>query len=67
MDLVVNPDNSVTVTNDTLYGFGKDTYVLKSGNSTYNPTTHVFNLSYGFIDPYSGDSSVVSEVMTRLN
>jgi hypothetical protein len=67
MDLIVNPDNSVTVTNDTLYKFGKDTYALKSGNSTYNPTTHVFTLSYGFVDPYSGDSSIVSEVMTRLN
>jgi hypothetical protein len=66
MDLIINPDNSVTVTNDTLYGFGKDTYILHSGPSTYNPSTHVFTLSYGFIDPYSGDSSVVSEVMTRV-
>ena len=66
MDLIVNPDNSVTVTNDTLYGFGKQTYVLKSGPSSYDPAKHVFTLSYGFIDPYSGDSSVVSEVMTRI-
>jgi Domain of unknown function (DUF1735)/Domain of unknown function (DUF4361) len=67
MDLIVNPDNSVTVTNDTLYGFGKDTYLLHSGPSSYDPTKHVFTLSYGFVDPYSGDSSVVSEVMTRLD
>jgi hypothetical protein len=65
MDLFVNPDNSVTVTNDTLYGFGKDTYLLHSGKSSYDPVRHVFTLSYGFVDPYSGDSSVVTEVMTR--
>jgi hypothetical protein len=67
MDLIVNPDNTVTVTNDTLYGFGKDTYLLLSGPSTYDPVKHVFTLSYGFVDPYSGDSSVVAEVMTRLD
>jgi hypothetical protein len=67
MDLFVNPDNSVTVTNDTLYGFGKDTYLLHSGSSSYDPVKHVFTLSYGFVDPFSGDSSVVSEVMTRLD
>jgi len=66
MDLIVHPDNSVTVTNDTLYGFGKQTYLLKSGPSTYDPVKHIFSLSYGFVDPYSGDSSVVSEVMTRV-
>lgn len=65
MDLIVNPDNSVTVTNDTLYGFGKDTYILHSGPSTYDPIKHVFTLSYGFVDPYSGDTAVVSEIMTR--
>jgi hypothetical protein len=66
MDMIVNPDNSVTITNDTLYGFGKQTYLLKSGASSYNPSSHVFTLSYGFKDPYSGDSAVVSEVMTRI-
>ncbi len=66
MDLTVNPDNSVTVSNDNLYGFGKQTYVLDPGTSSWNPTTHTFTLSYGFIDPYSGDTSVVSEVMTRI-
>jgi hypothetical protein len=67
MDMIVNPDNSVTITNDTLYGFGKlTTYLLNSGPSNYNPTSHVFTLSYGFKDPYSGDSAVVSEVMTRI-
>lgn len=66
MDLTVNPDNSVTVSNDNLYGFGKQTYALNPGTSNYNPTTHTFTLSYGFIDPYSGDTNVVSEVMTRL-
>jgi len=66
MDLFVNPDNSVTVTNDNLYGFGKQTYLLNSGGSSYDPVKHVFTLSYGFIDPYSKDSAVVSEVMTRI-
>jgi hypothetical protein len=66
MDLTVNPDNSVTVTNDNLYGFGKQTYALNSGASTWDPVKHVFTLSYGFVDPYSGDSSVVTEVMTRI-
>src|SRR5258708_975158 len=66
MDLIVNPDNSVSIANDTLYGFGKQTYLLKSGASTYDPANHVFTLSYGFKDPYSGDSAVVSEVMTRI-
>jgi hypothetical protein len=66
MDLTVNPDNSVTVSNDNIYGFGKQTYNLVSGGSTYDPVKHVFTLSYGFVDPYSGDSSVVQEVMTRL-
>jgi hypothetical protein len=66
MDLFVNPDNSVTVTNDTLYGFGKDTYPLSAGASTYDPVKHVFTLSYGYVDPYSKDSAVVTEVMTRI-
>ncbi len=67
MDLTVNPDNSVVVSNDNLYGFGKlNTYLLDPGTSSYNPTTHTFTLSYGFIDPYSGDTNVVYEVMTRL-
>jgi Domain of unknown function (DUF1735)/Domain of unknown function (DUF4361) len=66
MDLVVNPDNSVNVINDTTYGFGATVYSLNSGSSSYNASTHVFTLSYGFIDPVSGDSAVVSEVMTRI-
>lgn len=66
MDLTVNPDNSVSVTNDNIYGFGKQTYNLVGGSSTYDPTKHVFTLSYGFVDPYSGDTNVVKEVMTRL-
>lgn len=66
MDLTVNPDNSVGVTNDNIYGFGKQTYNLIGGTSTWDPVKHVFTLSYGFVDPYSGDSSVVQETMTRL-
>jgi hypothetical protein len=66
MDLFVNPDNSVTVTNDNLYGFGKQTYPLSSGKSSYDPVKHVFTLSYGYVDPYSKDSAAVSEVMTRI-
>jgi len=66
MDLFVNPDNSVTVTNDNLYGFGKQTYPLSSGTSSYDPVKHVFTLSYGYVDPYSKDSAVVMEVMTRI-
>jgi len=66
MDLFVNPDNSVSVTNDNLYGFGKQTYPLSSGKSTYDPAKHVFTLSYGYVDPYSKDSAVVTEVMTRV-
>jgi hypothetical protein len=65
MDLTVNSGNSVTVSNDYLYGFGIFTYTFVSGTSSYNPSTHTFTLSYGFTDPYSGDTSVVSEVMTR--
>ena len=67
MDLTVNPDNSVTVSNDNLYGFGVQTYTLLSGTSSYDPVNHVFHLSYGFIDGFTGDSSVVSETMTRIN
>jgi hypothetical protein len=67
MDLTVNPGNSVTVSNDNLYGFGIFTYTLVPGTSTYDPVNHVFTLSYGFTDPFSGDTSVVSEVLTRLN
>jgi Domain of unknown function (DUF1735)/Domain of unknown function (DUF4361) len=66
MDLTVNPDNSVTVSNDNIYGFGATVYTLSSGPSTYNPSTHVFTLSYGFVDPVSGDSATVSEVITRV-
>jgi hypothetical protein len=66
MDLFVNLDNSVSVINDTLYGFGKQTYILHSGASSYDPAKHIFTLSYGFVDPYSKDSAVVSEVMTRI-
>lgn len=65
MDLTVHPDNSVTVSDDNLYGFGIFTYTFVSGPSTYDPANHVFNLSYGFTDPFSGDTSVVSEVITR--
>ena len=66
MDLTVNPDNSVTVTNDYLYGFGIQTYDIVSGPSTYDPINHVFNLNYGFKDPWTGDSAVVKEVMTLI-
>jgi hypothetical protein len=66
MDMTVNPGNTVTVSNDNLYGFGIFTYTLVSGTCTYDPTSHVFNLSYGFTDPFSGDTSVVTEVMTRI-
>ncbi|TDW95722.1 DUF1735 domain-containing protein [Dinghuibacter silviterrae] len=66
MDLTVDPAGGVTVTNDNIYGFGKQTYKLISGSSTWDPVKHAFTLSYGFIDPYSGDTSVVQETMTRL-
>jgi hypothetical protein len=68
MDLTVNPDNSVTVSNDNIYYFGTYPfpYTLISGSSSYDPGNHVFKLSYGFIDPVSGDSSVVSETITRV-
>lgn len=66
MDMTVNPDNSVTVSNDNLYGMGIQTYKLISGPSIYDPVNHVFKLSYGFIDPWTGDSAVVSENMTRI-
>jgi hypothetical protein len=66
MDLTVNPDNSVIVSNDFLYEFGVFTFSLVSGSSNYVPSSHTFNLSYGFIDPSNGDSSVVSETLTRL-
>ena len=67
MDLTVNTGNTVSVSNDNLYGFGIFTYTLVSGTSTYDPTAHVFNLSYGFKDPFSGDTSVVTEVLTRVD
>jgi hypothetical protein len=66
MDLTVNPDNSVTVSNDNLYGFGIFTYTLIPGPSTYDAASHVFNLNYGFRDPFSGDTSVVKEVIKRV-
>jgi hypothetical protein len=66
MDLTVGVDNSVLVTNDYLYGFGKQTYAIVGSASTWDPVRHVFALRYGFTDPYSGDSSVVTEVMTRI-
>jgi hypothetical protein len=62
----VNPGNTVTVSNDNVYGFGIFTYTLVSGTSTYDPANHAFTLSYGFTDPFSGDTSVVTEVMTRI-
>ena len=67
MDLTVKAGDAVTVSNDNLYGFGIFTYTLVSGTSTYDPTNHVFQLSYGFTDPFSGDTSVVSETLTRMN
>ncbi len=66
MDITVNPDNSVNVSNDNVYGMGIQTYNIVSGASTYDPTNHVFHLNYGFIDPWTGDSAVVSEKMTRI-
>lgn len=66
MDLTVNAGNAVTVSNDNLYGFGIFTYTLVSGSSSYDPASHAFTLSYGFVDPFSGDTSVVTEVMTRI-
>lgn len=66
MDLTVNTGNTVTVSNDNLYGFGIFTYTLVSGTSTYDAGSHTFTLSYGFTDPFSGDTSVVTEVMTRI-
>jgi len=66
MDLTVNPDNSVIVSNDFLYEFGVFTFTLVSGNSSFTPSSHIFNLSYGFIDPSNGDSCVVAETLTRL-
>lgn len=66
MDLTINPDNSVIVSNDNVYGFGIQTYKFISGPSSYDPANHVFKLSYGFIDPWSGDSAVVSETLTRI-
>ena len=66
MDLTINPNNSVTVSNDNLYGFGIQTYNIVSGPSSYDPANHVLKLSYGFKDPWTGDSAVVSETMTLI-
>lgn len=66
MDMTVNPDNSVIVSNDNIYGMGIQTYNIVSGPSVYDPVNHVFKLSYGFKDPWTGDSAVVSETMTRI-
>lgn len=66
MDMTVNPDNSVTVSNDNLYGMGIQTYHIVSGPSSFDPANHVFKLSYGFKDPWTGDSAAVSETMTRI-
>lgn len=66
MDIIVNPDNSVTVSNDNIYGSGIQTYKIVSGPSRYEPANHVFHLSYGFIDPFTKDSAIVSETITRI-
>ena len=66
MDLTVNSNNSVTVSNDNLYAFGVGTFSLVSGTSTYNPTNHTFTLNYSFVDPGTGLNSVVNETMTRI-
>ena len=67
MNLIVDPTtNKVTVTNDNLYQFGVATYKVFSGPSTFDPVNHILNLNYGVKDPFTGDSSVVSEVMTRV-
>jgi hypothetical protein len=67
MDLHINPlTDSVKVTDDNVYYFGVELYNLVSGPSYYDEANHTFHLSYGYVDPYSGDSATISETLTRV-